>query len=83
MERFQIPIKNNTNVNQILIMAWLNSKPQITLKKSNLPYVVLRLYQVYGPFQKKNRVISNVVDSLIKEKLLKVQMENKLETLCM
>ena len=38
------------------------------LKKSNLPYVILRLYQVYGPFQKKNRVISNVVDSLIKEK---------------
>ena len=38
------------------------------LKKSNLPYVILRLYQVYGPFQKKNRVIPNVVDSLIKEK---------------
>ena len=41
------------------------------IKKSNLPYVVLRLYQVYGPFKKKNRLISTAIDSLIKRKIFK------------
>ena len=41
------------------------------VKKSNIPYVVLRLYQIYGPFQKKNRLISTAIDSLIKEKIFK------------
>ncbi len=36
--------------------------------KNRFPYIVLRLYQVYGPHQKKNRLIPFVIDSCIKNK---------------
>ena len=37
-------------------------------KVYNFPVVVLRLYQVYGPNQKNNRLIPYVIDSIIKNK---------------
>lgn len=37
-------------------------------KKFNFPYIILRLYQIYGPLQKKNRLIPLTIDSCIKNK---------------
>tara|TARA_Y100000992_G_scaffold271323_1_gene212196 strand:- start:331 stop:1236 length:906 start_codon:yes stop_codon:yes gene_type:complete len=37
-------------------------------KKKRFPFIVLRLYQVYGPYQKKNRLIPFVIDSCIKNR---------------
>tara|TARA_B100000700_G_scaffold178585_1_gene197241 strand:- start:2423 stop:3313 length:891 start_codon:yes stop_codon:yes gene_type:complete len=39
------------------------------LIKSNIKnYIILRLYQVYGPYQKKDRLIPQVIDSCLKNK---------------
>ena len=37
-------------------------------KKNNFSFLVLRLYQIYGPFQKNNRLIPYVINSSIKDK---------------
>jgi len=37
-------------------------------KINKFPYVVLRLYQIYGPNQKKNRLIPNVISSCLDSK---------------
>lgn len=37
-------------------------------KKNNFSFLVLRPYQIYGPFQKKNRLIPYVINSSIKGK---------------
>ena len=48
---------------------FLSSLPVINLKKKNsFPATVLRLYQVYGTHQDKNRLIPVVVDACIKNK---------------
>jgi len=38
------------------------------LKKSKLNYIVLRLYQIYGPYQKINRLIPIAINQLLNEK---------------
>ena len=38
------------------------------LKKSKLNYVVLRLYQIYGPYQKINRLVPIAINRLINKK---------------
>ena len=46
------------------ISKFLSTKHLITLyKKKNFPAVILRLYQVYGPNQDKNRLIPIIIDS--------------------
>lgn len=42
------------------------------LKKKKINYVVLRLYQIYGPFQKNNRLIPQVINNLLRNGNLKV-----------
>ena len=37
-------------------------------KINKFPYVVLRLYQIYGPNQKRNRLIPNVISSCLDSK---------------
>lgn len=37
-------------------------------KKFNFPVVILRAYQIYGPYQKFNRIIPFVINSCIKKK---------------
>lgn len=34
----------------------------------NFPYVILRPYQIYGPYQKKNRLIPETIDACLKNK---------------
>ena len=41
------------------------------LLKKNIPNVILRLYQVYGSYQKKNRLISSAIDAFLKGKCFK------------
>ncbi len=36
--------------------------------KNNLPYIILRPYQVFGPNQKKNRLIPQTIDACFKNK---------------
>ena len=38
-------------------------------KTYNLPYIILRPYQVYGPKQKKNRLIPQTIDTCFKNKI--------------
>ena len=38
-------------------------------KVYNLPYIILRPYQVYGPKQKKNRLIPQTIDTCLKNKI--------------
>ena len=38
------------------------------LKKSQLNYIVLRLYQIYGPYQKINRLIPIAINQLLDNK---------------
>jgi len=46
------------------ISKFLSTKHLIALyKKKNFPAVILRLYQVYGPNQDKNRLIPIIIDS--------------------
>jgi nucleoside-diphosphate-sugar epimerase len=40
-------------------------------KKSSFPFVVLRLYQIYGPKQKFDRLIPNVIKSCLKNQKFK------------
>ena len=40
-------------------------------KKSSFPFIVLRLYQIYGPKQKFDRLIPNVIKSCLKNKKFK------------
>ena len=40
-------------------------------KKKNLPSIILRLYQIYGPNQSINRLIPTVIDSCLKNKKFK------------
>ena len=42
------------------------------LKKSGMNYIVLRLYQIYGPYQKINRLIPIAINQLLKNKALNV-----------
>ena len=37
-------------------------------KKKNFKYIILRLYQIYGPYQKKDRLIPIVINSCLKNK---------------
>ena len=37
-------------------------------KVYNLPYIILRPYQIYGPKQKKNRLIPQTIDACLKNK---------------
>ena len=41
------------------------------LKKSNLRYLILRLYQVYGPYQKINRLVPLLINNLLRGKQFK------------
>ena len=38
------------------------------IKKNLKKYIILRLYQVYGPLQKKDRLIPIIIDSCLKDK---------------
>ena len=65
--RVKSPQKENFNCYPESIYAiskFLSTKHLITLyKKKNFPVVILRLYQVYGPNQDKNRLIPIIIDS--------------------
>ena len=65
--RVKSPQKENFNCYPESIYAiskFLSTKHLITLyKKKNFPAVILRLYQVYGPNQDKNRLIPIIIDS--------------------
>ncbi len=65
--RVKSPQKENFNCHPKSIYAiskFLSTKRLITLyKKKNFPAVILRLYQVYGPNQDKNRLIPIIIDS--------------------
>lgn len=65
--RVKSPQKENYNCYPESIYAiskFLSTKHLITLyKKKNFPAVILRLYQVYGPNQDKNRLIPIIIDS--------------------
>ena len=51
-------------------------------KVYKFPVVILRLYQVYGPSQKKNRVIPYIIDSLIKKKKIYTTKGNQIRDFC-
>jgi nucleoside-diphosphate-sugar epimerase len=65
--RVKSPQKENFNCYPESIYAiskFLSTKHLITLyKKKKFPAVILRLYQVYGPNQDKNRLIPIIIDS--------------------
>ena len=65
--RVRSPQKENFNCYPESIYAiskFLSTKHLITLyKKKKFPAVILRLYQVYGPNQDKNRLIPIIIDS--------------------
>lgn len=65
--RVKSPQKENFNCYPESIYAiskFLSTKHLIALyKKKNFPAVILRLYQVYGPNQDKNRLIPIIIDS--------------------
>lgn len=51
-------------------------------KVYNFPVVVLRLYQVYGPNQKNNRLIPYVIDSIIKNKKIFTTKGDQIRDFC-
>lgn len=51
-------------------------------KVYKFPTVILRLYQVYGPGQKKNRVIPYIIDSLIKKKKIYTTKGDQIRDFC-
>ena len=51
-------------------------------KVYNFPVVILRLYQVYGPNQKKNRIIPYVIESIIKKKKIYTTKGNQVRDFC-
>ena len=40
-------------------------------KKNQLPFIILRLFQIYGPFQKFDRLIPQIIRSSLKNKNFK------------
>ena len=51
-------------------------------KVYNFPVVVLRLYQVYGPNQKNNRLIPYIIDSIIKNKKIFTTKGDQIRDFC-
>ena len=51
-------------------------------KVYKFPVVILRLYQVYGPSQKKNRVIPYIIDSIIKKNKIYTTKGNQVRDFC-
>ena len=49
------------------------------IQKKIKNYIILRPYQIYGPYQKINRLIPLVINSCLKNKSLIAQMENNIE----
>ena len=60
----------NCNPNAYYGMSKLKSTKYIlkSNKKKSFPFIVLRLYQVYGPNQSRNRLIPIVISSCLKNK---------------
>ena len=47
-------------------------------KKKNLPYIILRAYQVYGPYQKNDRLIPQTINACLKNKKFNCTSGNQL-----
>ncbi len=47
------------------------STSKILMKQNNFKYIILRLYQVFGPFQKEDRLIPITITSCLKDKKFK------------
>jgi nucleoside-diphosphate-sugar epimerase len=47
-------------------------------KINNFPFIILRPYQVYGPYQKKNRLIPQTINSCLKNKKFKCTLGKQL-----
>ena len=61
------PQKEKFYVNQFHFMVPLNIElPSILKNLKN--YLILRPYQIYGPYQKMNRLIPMVINSCLKNK---------------
>ncbi len=62
------PQKENTICNPISYYGKAKYKASSLLKKNISNYVIIRPYQVYGPYQKDNRLIPMVIKSCIENK---------------
>ena len=70
-----ISIYGKSKLNSTNYLKFLN-------KVYNFPVVVLRLYQVYGPNQKNNRLIPYVIDSIIKNKKIFTTKGDQIRDFC-
>lgn len=68
--------KSKCKPNSIYGKSKLKSSNYIS-KKSNFRYVILRLYQIYGPHQKLNRVIPLAIKNLLQGKIFKTSSGNQ------
>ena len=59
---------------QTLVVLWqikltlLQKFIEKLAKKNKINYLIFRLYQVYGPFQKLDRLVPFTIDNCIKDK---------------
>ena len=67
-ERKIILIKRPISADQNPFMVNQKLKSSNYIKKSKLRYLILRLYQVYGPYQKINRLVPSSIFNLLRNK---------------
>ena len=70
-----ITIYGKSKLNSTNYLKFLN-------KVFNFPVVVLRLYQVYGPNQKNNRLIPYIIESIIKNKKIFTTRGDQIRDFC-
>ena len=70
-----ITIYGKSKLNSTNYLKFLN-------KVFNFPVVVLRLYQVYGPNQKNNRLIPYIIESIIKNKKIFTTKGDQIRDFC-